>query len=80
MIETIKKINKYWDEINPLRRSIVTGGSFIFGLLLINQIVLLIIVSIIFCQRIIFNANGLEKTEKVIKKTVDNLKKGKSNG
>lgn len=77
MIETIKKINQYWDEIPPLRRSIVTGGSFIFGLLLINKIILLIIVSIIFCQRIIFNANALEKTEKVIKKTYKNLKKEK---
>lgn len=78
MIEAIKKINQYWDEINPLRKSIVTGGSFLFGLLLINKIVLLIIVSIIFCQRIIFNANGLEKTERVIKKTFDNLKKDES--
>lgn len=75
MINAIKKINEYWDEINPLRRSIVVGSSILLGLVAAHTIVLFIIVSIIFCQRIIFNANALEKTEKVIKKTVDKLKK-----
>jgi hypothetical protein len=79
MIKAIKKINQYWDEINPLRRSIVTGSSLLLGLVATNKIVLFIIISIIFCQRIIFNANGLEKTEKVIKNTFDHLKKDKEN-
>ena len=81
MIKAIKKINEYWDEINPLRRSIVTGSSILLGLLAANKIVLFIIISIIFCQRIIFNANALEKTEKVVKKTFKILKKDEeSNG
>lgn len=75
MINAIKKINEYWDEINPLRRSIVTGSSFLLGLLLVNKYIVIITVIIIFSQRIIFNAKALEKTEKVIKKTLKNLKK-----
>ena len=78
MIKAIKQINEYWDEIKPLRRSVVVGSSILLGIIATNKIILFIIVSIIFCQRIIFNANSLEKTEKVIKKTVDKLKKGKS--
>lgn len=74
--KAVKQINKYWDEeVQPLRRSVITGVSFLLGLLLIHKIILIIAIIIIFSQRIIYNANALEKTEKVIKKTIDNLKK-----
>jgi len=75
MIKAIKQINEYWDEIKPLRRSVVVGSSILLGIIATNKIILFIIVSIIFCQRIIFNANSLEKTENAIKKLHKKLKK-----
>lgn len=76
MINAIKKINEYWDEkVAPLRRSVVVGSSFLLGLFLVNKIIVIIAVVIIFSQRIIYNANALEKTEKVVKKTLKKLKK-----
>ena len=78
--KAVNQINGYWDEaVPPLRRSVITGVSFLFGLLLIHKIIIIIAVIIIFSQRIIYNANAVEKTEKVIKKTIMNFEKDERN-
>ena len=74
IIEGIKAANKKWDEQGVMIRTTVTGGLTLFGLFFTNKLIMVILVILIFGQRVLYGADALEKAKDIVTQKVSAIK------